>query len=367
MRILFVMSGLGAGGAEKIVNLLAHHRAACGDEVHVAALNAQDTQSYFAYGSGIRLAALSGPGRLSDRFGKEALRIWGLRRYLVATRPDLVISFLTKVNVMVRIASIGLNIPIVLSERNNFTSQGMNAIWRVARPLAARSATRLVMQTQEARNCLPARLRDKAVVIPNPVPPANTVSAVQAVGGARIVAVGRMEMQKGFDLLLEAFKLASNANPDLSLTIYGDGPQRRALQEQARALDLTGRVSMPGITEKPGDWTASGDIFVLSSRFEGFPNVLLEAMMAGMASIAFACPWGPAEILCEPETGVLVPDGDVRLLALAIRLLAGDEQLRRKLGLNAAHIARTKYAMAAVLEMWDGLIASTTTAAARRR
>jgi glycosyltransferase involved in cell wall biosynthesis len=360
MRIVFVLSGFGAGGAEKIVNLLAHHRMAAGDDVHVLALNAHDSSSYFDYSPGIELIALSTAGGALDRISSQAAAMLRLRRQVVAIRPDLIISFLTKVNIMVRIACAGLKIPIILSERNNFRSQGMHAFWRIARPVVARGAARLVMQTEEARSSLPAVLRARAVVIPNPVAEPGPMDDAFCSPGARIVAVGRMEAQKGFDLLLDAFKLAAYADPRVSLTIYGDGPLRSSLEDRARALGIAGRVSMPGITKTPGEWVAGGDIFVLSSRFEGFPNVLLEAMMAGMASIAFACPWGPSEILDEPETGVLVPEGDVRLLAMAMRLLAGDPKLRKTLGSNGARIARARYAMPAVLAMWDAVIRNST-------
>ena len=357
MRILFVLSGLGAGGAEKIVNLLAHHRLAAGDEVHVVALGAADTTSYFRYDPAVHVAAMARGQNRMDCLGKEWARMLRFRSYVRSTSPDLIISFLTKVNILVRAACVGLKVPIILSERNNFRSQGMNAVWRLARPIAARGAARLVMQTQEARSCLPKSLRGRAVVIPNPVPDSEPKAERSSTSGSRIVAVGRMEAQKGFDLLLDAFKLAASANPAMSLTIYGDGPLRASLEDRVVSLGIEARVSMPGITQKPGEWMSAGDIFVLSSRFEGFPNVLLEAMISGMAAIAFACPWGPAEILDQPETGLLVPEGDVGLLADAMRCLAGDPLLREKLGSNGARIARARYAMPVVLQMWDDVIA----------
>ncbi|TGV62805.1 glycosyltransferase, partial [Mesorhizobium sp. M2D.F.Ca.ET.160.01.1.1] len=114
-------------------------------------------------------------------------------------------------------------------------------------------------------------------------------------GGTRFVAVGRLEKQKGFDLLLEAFSRVARQLPMVTLVIFGEGPERAALEQQARGLGIADRVRMPGVTNSPVGWLSVGDIFVLSSRFEGFPNVLLEALMAGMATVAFDCPWGPAD------------------------------------------------------------------------
>ncbi|WEX75609.1 glycosyltransferase family 4 protein [Sinorhizobium numidicum] len=355
MRIAFVFSGLGAGGAEKIVNLLAHHRMAQGDTVHVLAVNADSPESYFPYDSAIKVEALGGSTPRIPRVAQAAQRLLKLRRRLRKLEPDLVISFLTKVNVLVGLATRGLNSPIIMSERNNFRSQETHPLWRLAQPVAVRGAASLVMQTSDAYQSLPERLRAKAQIIPNPV--ALPRDCVRIPGdGTRVVAVGRLEKQKGFDLLLEAFRHVAQSVPAAKLTIFGDGPQRGALERQARELGIDDNVEMPGITTSPVDWIGAGDIFVLSSRFEGFPNVLLEAMTAGLASIAFDCPWGPSEILSSPDTGLLVPAGNVEQLGEAIRSLLTDPVLRNKLATSGAIAASKRYATSSILEQWDDVI-----------
>ncbi|MCA1406413.1 glycosyltransferase family 4 protein [Ensifer sp. IC3342] len=362
MRIVFVLSGLGAGGAEKIVNLLAHHRLARGDTVHVIALNATSPESYFPYDRAISVEALGNGKRQALPASGKGWRLLALRRHLQALQPDVVISFLTKINVLVGLATWGLDTAVIMSERNNFRSQEMHVFWRLARPLAARFATNLVMQTNEACRCLPETLRAKAVIIPNPV--ALPSACARAPGdGTRIIAVGRLDKQKGFDLLLQAYQGVAATAPAATLTIFGEGPQRAALEQQVRDLALSDRVLMPGVTKSPADWIKAGDIFVLSSRFEGFPNVLLEAMTAGLAVIAFDCPWGPSEILGSPDTGVLVPAADVERLGDAIRRLIMDRTLREKLASAGSAAATTRYATSAVLQLWDDTI---TASAARR-
>src|SRR5690606_32032149 len=118
------------------------------------------------------------------------------------------------------------------SERNNFTSQTMHPLWRMARPLAARRAIRLVMQTKTARLALSSDLRGRAVVIPNPVALPDGPSALPR-DGACFVAVGRLDPQKGFDLLLAAFARVVRQIPNAQLTIFGEGPQRAALEREA--------------------------------------------------------------------------------------------------------------------------------------
>lgn len=355
MRIVFVLSGLGAGGAEKVVNLLAHHRSECGDTVHVLAVNAESATSYFPYDPAIAVETLGHFPRAARGIA-PGLRMIALRRRLRVLRPDLVVSFLTKINVMVALASLTLGIPTVISERNNLTLQKMNPIWRWIHPLAARGAACIVLQTDLARRSLPRRSREQAVVIPNPVTPAEGPARVVDRRAVRVVAAGRLEPQKGFDLLLEAFAGIAKDLPNVTLTIFGDGPRRGDLERQARELGIADRVTMPGVTASPGIWTAAGDIFVLSSRFEGFPNVLLEALMAGMATIAFDCPWGPAEILADPNTGLLVPAGDVAALGDAIRRVATDAVLRENLAAAGPRIA-DRYSKTSVLGQWDNAIA----------
>lgn len=352
MRLVIVQSGLGAGGAEKIVNMLARHRYELGDRVDVVAVNAPSSKSFFPYDDAIALHALGGD---SDR-GVEGtfIRLRHLRQRLQGLRPDLVISFLAKVNVMVGIATIGLGMPTIMSERNNFTAQKIHPAWRLAGRAFVWRATKLVMQTELARASLPERLKNRAVVIPNPVaqPPFDRrVSADQL----KFVAVGRLERQKGFDLLLEAFALAAEKLPSARLVIFGDGPERPALKNLADRLGISSRIGMPGTTRTPQEWLAAGNIFVLSSRFEGFPNVLLEALVTGMATVSFDCPWGPSEIFRSEDRYPLVPAADVEALAAALVRVASDPETKRRLEGIGPRVA-VRFSEASVFAKWDRLI-----------
>ncbi len=353
MRVVFVLAGLGAGGAEKVVNRLARHRADRGDEVHVFGLGAADASSYFPYDERIRVEGLADPRR-SNGVLRTALGIAHLRRRLLAVAPDVVVSFLTKVNTMVGLAVLNTGIPTVMSERNNFRVQSMNPLWRIAGDVAFRSASVLVMQTEAARAALPARFAEAAMVIPNAAELAAPVRRTEQ-AGVRLVAVGRLEDQKGFDLLIRAFASAAGRMPEASLTIFGEGPRRGQLEELVRATGLEDRISLPGVTRTPGEWTAEADIFVLSSRFEGFPNVLIEALSAGLPAVAFDCPWGPSEMLGGMEAGVLVPAEDVEALAGAMARVVGDPALRHRLAEAGRRVA-ARYAPEVVLGQWDAVI-----------
>jgi len=141
------------------------------------------------------------------------------------------------------------------------------------------------------------RLRELAASGPGPSP-----------GGKRILAVGRLTRQKGFDLLLRA--LARLDDPAARLTILGEGPERGALVAQAARLGLAERVELPGFQPNPWSAMAQANVFALSSRYEGFPNALLEAQALGTPAVALACPGGPNEIVIPGETGWLAPLAD---------------------------------------------------------
>lgn len=350
MRVVFVLAGLGAGGAEKVVNLLAHHRLAAGDDVHVIAVNATDSTSYFSYDPDIQVEGLSRTGQYSRHF-VAAQRAMDLRRRLARIKPDLVVSFLTKINVITVLATAGTGTPTIISERNNFDLQQMSRFWRWTRPMAALAANRVVVMTERARERQSARIQKKTTVIPNPVTPLPRAKP-RPDAGRRVVAVGRLDQQKGFDILIAGFAQVVERVPDAELTIYGEGPERSALEKQISDLGLQEVVRLAGVTQVPGEWTSPGDVFALSSRFEGFANVVLEAISSGMAVVSTDCPWGPGEIVQDGTTGLLVPMGSKEALASAITRVLTDPALRRSF-CEAGPPSLDRFSTANVLGQWD--------------
>ena len=355
LHIAFVQAGLGAGGAEKVINSLATHWHERGYKVTIFAFSGYANESYFKYPDTIRIETME---NLSERPRGGVLRIlsrvlW-LRERFAELKPDIIISFLTKVNVLALLASRGLSIPIIISERNNPSRQNAHPIWRHACVLLGRYADHIVMQTDSARMALPRPLQNRAIVIPNPCELSSDLA--NDAKPYQIAAVGRLDPQKGFDLLLQAFSKAVTRIPNATLTIFGDGAERTSLEYQANALGISNKVSMPGTTQIPGAWVQSADIFILSSRFEGFPNVLIEALSAGIATISFNCPWGPADIIDHGKNGLLVPAEDVEALAAAIVSVCSDTNLKNALK-SAGPKSAERYAPNRIIEDWDGLLA----------
>ena len=170
-----------------------------------------------------------------------------------------------------------------------------------------------------------------------------------------ILGVGRLTPQKGFDRLVRAFAPVAAAHPEWTLRICGNGPRRVPLRHLVRRLALATRVQRPGAVERIDKEMTRASVYVLSSRFEGFPMVLLEAMSMGLAIVSFDCPTGPRELLDDSRTGLLVPEGDVAALAAAIERVVTDRELRARLGAAAREASRV-YAPDRVGARWRELL-----------
>jgi glycosyltransferase involved in cell wall biosynthesis len=168
-----------------------------------------------------------------------------------------------------------------------------------------------------------------------------------------IVAMGRMRHQKGFDLLLKAF--ASCSNPEWRLVIFGEGQERKGFELLIRELGLEGKVFMPGVVKDSMSLLKQADLFVMSSRFEGFPNALLEAMACGLPVISFDCPSGPGEIIRNGVDGLLVAPEDVNAMADAMKRLMADGEERKRLGTRAIEVL-DRFGIEKVMKKWEELL-----------
>lgn len=334
-RILVVIPSLERGGAERVVSVLTQEWARQHD-VTLALFDARDP----AYPYGGRLVDLGCPAGSGVRCKaiNAFLRVIRLSRLIRATQPDRIITFMESANFPAILAAVltGARDRLVVSVRNDPARFPKG--YRSLIPWLYRYPNRVVTVSNGVAEAL-ARMgvpRTKLQAIPNPVALDGLESGLMVdraglpgMPARFILAVGRLHPQKGFDRLLQAF--ARIAAADLHLVILGEGPERGKLQAQTEDLGIGAFVHLPGALKNPFLWYRQAACFVLSSRYEGFPNVLIEAMACGCPVVSFDCHYGPYEIIEDGVSGLLVPEGDVEGLARAIRRVVEDDYLSQTL------------------------------------
>ncbi|MHC4874902.1 MAG: glycosyltransferase family 4 protein [Planctomycetota bacterium] len=362
-RIAVVIHSLTGGGSEHVAARMASWWAEHGHQVSLLTLDSVDNDE-IAVSPRVRRVGLS---LMSDSAGLMSAvlanrrRVRELRRALLETAPDHVVSLTDRMNVVTLLACRGTKLQPVVCERIDIRHHSIGRLWNWLRKRTYPRAKAIVVQTASIRDAvLPIAGRAPIEVIPNCVwPPDETASPGQLKlpGDHRwLAAVGRFDQQKGFDLLLDAFDLIADQHPDWNLVLIGGGPLRTELESQIAERKLTDRVLLPGWVENP--WQSlseQADAFVLSSRYEGFPNALLEAMAVGLCPVSFDCPSGPAEIIQHETNGLLVPAAGVTALAESLDCVMSDDDLRQRLG-DAAQTVRDTFSLARYFERWDALL-----------
>lgn len=403
MKIVLLVSSMHAGGAERVAATLVNAWSARGDEVTLVPTFSSGGDCFYPISDTVELIWLADYAgtRNAGRFA-AGHRLLALRRLIREKAPDVVVSFLTNVNVAAILATWGLKTPVIVCERTNpAVSRSASGVWRTLRRWLYPRADMVTVQadaTVAPFSRLVPGIR-RLAVIPNPLPQSladrppidaasdlnaaqatsadlNTVPAtssdldavhattsvlntVPATSSARkrLMAMGRMVPDKQFDVLIDCFAALAPKHPDWDLWIWGEGPEREALADRVLQAGLLERIQLPGRTDMPWDELACAQGFVLSSAVEGFPNVLLEAMALGLPCVAFDCPSGPREMTRDGADGMLVPAGDAQALQNAMQALMSDAGLRADLGARAAQAVRRRYALPAVLDAWDALFA----------
>jgi len=352
VKIALIMYQMGAGGAERVMSILANYWANHGHDVSLITWSSEE--SFYPLDPKVKQVKL---GLASDSSNPiQAIlsnyqRVKALRSALKQLIPDGVISFLPMNNIRAIMAASPLGIPVVVSERNDPHLDRLGRPWEWLRNKTYPRAKSVVIQTDSAGTYFNDEIRERMVTIPNPVLPPEHRRPPNP-GSKRIIAVGRLVEQKGFDLLMRAFAPVSAKHPDWKLLIFGEGELRPKLEQLRAELKLENSVELPGSTKQIGAEMAASDVFVLSSRFEGFPNVLCEAMAVGLPVVSFACPSGPSEIITDGVDGLLVSAEDVDGLTMAIRRMISSDELREKIASKAPQIVE-RLGVEQVARLWE--------------
>lgn len=265
-----------------------------------------------------------------------------LRRVVRSAGPEApVLSFLPDTNVLTAIASLGLRVPLVLSERNDVTRLPHSVVLRTARRPLHRTAS--VVTTNRPDDVAPESLvgRVPVRVVRNPLP--RTSNYAEPSTACRILSVGRLAPHKRHLDIIAAFSQLAEAFPKWTLRIVGDGPELSALEQQVWQLGLEGRVELTGWAIKIGAELTQGALLVHASEYEGTSNAIMEAMAAGLPVIASesSAPAGSGICDANPRKAVTVfPTGDVTTLTTMLETMLSDDATRADQGMTARHSAR---------------------------
>jgi glycosyltransferase involved in cell wall biosynthesis len=360
MRLVMMVSSLGSGGAERVASSLCSALAERGDSVRLVPTFSGRGTAFYPLHSSVDLQFLADRVATRGERGKNQLgRLMALRSLCREFAPDVVVSFLTNVNVAAVLSTRFLGVPCVISERIDPAMMPTSRMWRLACRMVYPFADTVVVQTPGiARSVagLYPGLR-QVCVIPNPLPvglDAHHHRGRSTHDGRKVMlSMGRLSAQKRVDHIVAAFARIAVHCPEWDLHIWGEGELRRALEQQVEACGLAHRIALFGRTGDPWAVMADADAFVMASEFEGFPNALLEAMGVGLPCISTDCRSGPADLAEGGRVARLVPVGDVTALAQAMEGMMNDGQARADLGTAARRSVRERFGLEAILTAWD--------------
>lgn len=342
-KISFFLGSMGRGGAERVISILSNDFAERGWVTHIGLLLFNKVD----YDLNDSIKVFDFTGKITSRLKRTPYWIKSIRNHIKKERPDVIVSFAARINVLVLLASLGTKTKVIVSERNDPWHDGRGLATRFMVHLLYPFAAKIVLQTKRSIAYFSKAIAKKCIVIPNPISVKCEASPVKR---KKIVAVGRLAKQKNHEMLIRAFSSLPQEYSDYSLFIYGDGSLLEYLSSLAKSLGVENRVFFPGNVSNIHEQIADAELFILSSDYEGLSNALLEAMMMGLPCISTNCA-GAEEFIENGRNGLIVPVGDGDMLKKAIVKMLSEEIFCNMCGLNAKETSK-KFAKKEMIALW---------------
>ena len=365
MKLLFFINSLSCGGAERVTANLANYWDEKGWKVSIVTL-ASSKQDFYQLNPSVTRIALNLTGDSGNIVGallNNLRRINALRRILKRLQPDIAIAIMTSANVLLAFAAWGVPFVATIGSEHTYPPMlPLGVIWERLRSLAYSKLKAVTALTKESAVWLKQYTNAKLVpIIPNPllwplpvqIPIINPAQILPD-GKNVLLAVGRLSEEKQFYLLIDAFAKLGPDHTDWLFVILGEGPEQGSLEAQINALGLESQILLPGRVGNVGLWYQVANLYVMSSRFEGFPNCLVEAMGYGLPAVSFDCDTGPRDIIRHEVDGILVPPGDVVALTAALDRLMGNAVLRTRFAARSIEV-RGRFSIERIAGMWEKL------------
>ncbi len=349
-KVAFCINQIHDGGAERVIVSLANYFKNRGYKVFM--ITSHKYEDEYPLNSEITRYVLDDYGKSQNKIVKNIRWITIIRNICKSEGIDCIIGFMRESNVRVIISTLGLPTVSIIAVRGNpqveYGGKGGRFIKQWILPLA----DGCVLQTHDSLECFTDGVQKKAIVIPNPIGESFFNVERKPVKG-RIVTCGRLDLIKNHPMLIRAFSRIKREHKESTLEIYGIGDERELLQNLIDELGVTDSAFLRGKTDHVERVLSSADIFVLSSDSEGMPNALMEAMAAAVPCISTDCPCGgPASLINNNESGILIKVGDEEALVKALNYFLGDAKAAQRMGDNA-RLRVQDYSGKKVFSMWE--------------
>lgn len=341
-RVFFLVESLiSPAGTERIASDVVNSLFEAGLDVSFVVLSAS-IESYYELNGEIHVYTLKTP------FSSRMRAAINLRELLKREFPDFLVNVGVPMGQISLLAACGLKTKIIGWEHFNLRAGSkFGYYWRL---LAAKLCYKTVVLTQKDQTDYLGKVNANIVCIPNFI--TRFIDSKSLLESKIVLSVGRLTSQKGYDLLLQAWQKVIKQMPDWKLQIVGSGNDERELKSQAADLNVLDSVSFIPATNKVGQYYSQASLYVMSSRFEGMPMVLLEAKMHGLPCICFNCPNGPDEIIRNSIDGLIVEFSDIDALSQAMLLLMRDDDKLKVFGIRAKEDALQRFTKKVAVEKW---------------
>lgn len=355
-KIGFVIGTLSSGGAERVISTLSNELI---ERFDITIITFAKSTPFYTLDDRIKvvscMAKADKPKSMLDSLKLNynlAKRISSISKQ---EGINILIGFITSANVLTVIAAKLNGIPSIISERNNPLVEDVPRLWEILRKYTYPKTDALVLQTNGIKKLYEKKIRPhKITILPNPI--SADLSKLRAFNPKEeniILSVGRLDKNKCHDELITAFH---TINPkSWKVKIIGDGNKKQELTELIKKYDLTNRIEIISKVKNIDKYYNEASIFVFTSKTEGFPNALMEAMHFGLPCISTDCNFGPSDLINNGENGFLIPVNDQERLTEKLSQLISDKNLQQKFSENAIRTSE-KYMSKNVVSQWEALI-----------
>lgn len=339
VKIMFCLGSMSKGGAERVVANLSNYLI---DKHKVSIVVTVPNDSAYPLNDKIKLISLDKNGENRGNILKRSYRrIMRLRKTIKKIEPDVIVSLLPEPTYRLIIANSFIKNKVIISVRNDPKVEYNTFLKKLIMKILYSRADGYIFQTDEARDFFSKNIRNRSVVIPNPI---NDDFIVRPFNGERvkkIVTVGRLVSQKNQKNLISAYNELLKKYNDYDLYIYGDGELKDALVNQCDNLQISDKVHFEGNVDNLKERIYDAKMFVLASDYEGMPNALMEAMSLGIPCISTDCPCGgPRFLIKNNENGLLVPVNDIKALTDSMLYIIENNDSASKFSQNANKIGK---------------------------